>query len=391
MGDSLRESLEAAADEVDAAVAVETPVVESTPVETPTETNIETSDQQTPETTASQDASTPVADDPSKGVDAPSGDKPKSIEEVVGETLDKVPAENAPVDAEDRTPVPEKKLVNAPASWKGDAKELWNDLPPKAREEITRRELQTQQVLNDTALDRKRVSEVSEVLQPHMDMIQANYGGNPMQAVSGLLNVERALTSGNVATKAQIVAKIIQNFGIDVNALDALLSGGEMSPEIKQQSDFDRALDARMAPVNEYMNEQRQREQQVAQERQNQVIAAVEGLAVDATNYPYFNDVREDMADIIEMSAKRGVDISLKDAYDKATLINGKTAAAVDTRESAQADTQLALNAHQEAQKAKGASVSVSGNPTSVGTPPSQNTDLRSLISSQLDNGGQRV
>jgi hypothetical protein len=108
-------------------------------------------------------------------------------------------------------------------------------------------------------------------------------------------------------------------------------------------------------------------------------------------DYPYFEDVREDMADIIEMSAKRGIAVSMVDAYTKATRMNDSTFGASQSRNQTQSATSAALAAHQAAQKAKGAALSVSGNPTGTGTNFSQPADLRGAIEQAFGNTGSRL
>ncbi len=383
--DELRETLESAVEEseknnTESVVSEAPPVQDAPPMDSSNNIDENPSDQQT-EGVAPSDATEPVADDPSiEGSVAPSGsDEVKTITEVVSEQP-KV----------EETPSEPKQA--APASWKGDAKKLWDDLPGNVKSEISRREKQTQQVLQDSASDRKRLESIGSVLSPHADIINANYGGDTGKAISSLLGVERALTSGNQAVKTQIVARIIQNYGIDLTSLDSLLAGKELPPEVKQQSDVQQAVNQAVAPLTQYIQQQQQREQQLLNQQSQKNNQVISDMANDYNNYPYFNEVREDMADIIDMGLKRGVEISLQEAYDKAVLINGRTATASATRESAQTDTQKALEAHQEAQRAKGASVSVSGNPSSTGSPiPSNTDDLRSVIDHAIANPVNRV
>ena len=353
--------------------------------------------QQSPEASApSTDVTEPVAADSLQEGSVTTSkkkDEPKSISEVLTDAVDKEPDRTKPEVSPEVEPkkeaAPAKDIDRAPASWKGEAKQLWADLPLTAKQEIIRRERQTTQVLNDTALDRKRVQEISQVLQPHMERIGALYRGNPLAAIDGLLNVERTLTSGNKSTKAQVVANIIKQFDIDIVTLDSMLAGTDLPPEVRQQSEVDRLVEERLRPVMSYVEQQKAKELALQQSKQTEFRTTVEQMAEDS-RYPYFEDVRNDMADLIELSARKGVDLSLEAAYDKATRMNGYANQA-DNMDSNQAATQAALQAHQAAQKAKGAAVSVSGNPASTSSTVPPNTDLRSLISSAFEGGGNRV
>jgi len=108
-------------------------------------------------------------------------------------------------------------------------------------------------------------------------------------------------------------------------------------------------------------------------------------------NFPYFEEVSNDKADIVEMYAKRGVAVSLEDAYTRAVRMNDGTFQAANVRDSSQAATQAALTAHQEAQRAKGAAVSVSGSPTGTGRNTGNPSDLRGTILGALESTGQRL
>jgi hypothetical protein len=89
--------------------------------------------------------------------------------------------------------------------------------------------------------------------------------------------------------------------------------------------------------------------------------------------YPYFDEVREEMADLIEINMSRGVVVTLDDAYNR--IVGYRGYAQPQTRAQ---NTQRALNA----------SVSVGGSPSTVvnsGNPQ----DLRGTILSALE-GGRR-
>jgi hypothetical protein len=103
--------------------------------------------------------------------------------------------------------------------------------------------------------------------------------------------------------------------------------------------------------------------------------------------YPYFQDVREDMADLIELSAKKGLAISLQEAYNKAVRMNDQVFQATSVRDSTQGATQAALEAHRAAQAAKGASVSVNGSPTGTGRNLGNPSDLRGTIEAMFSGG----
>ncbi len=368
MEPDLRSALEAAVEEHD------TPAVtESAPASTPA------SPETPPVVSAPEQASEPAA--LSSGEPVADPDKPKPITEVA--------EEQAKTDEQPK--VIEPRIDRAPQSWKGEAKKVWAELPLHVRQEVLRRERETNKVMQETATDRQRLGSIKEVLAPHMDRINQIYGGNPITAINNMLAVERTMISGDPASKVQMIANMIKHFNVDVISLDRVLSGqGGPTPEVQQQSAIEQLLEQKLAPLQQFISAQQQREQQQRIQVEQEVEHTVESMAGDPS-FPYFEDVREDMADLIEVAARKGVVMSLRDAYEKAVRMNDNTFQAASVRDSSQAATQAALQAHQAAQKAKGASLSVSGAPSAPGANAGNPNDLRGTIESLLGNAGARV
>jgi HPt (histidine-containing phosphotransfer) domain-containing protein len=310
-----------------------------------------------------------------------SPDAPKSIEEVANEPVVDKPADK---------PGADPRVDRAPQSWKGDAKKVWAELPLNVRQEVARRERETSRVLQETAEVRQKVETIQTTLAPHMDRINAMYQGNPITAINNLLGVERILVNGDPVAKVNLVANMIKHFGIDLVSLDKALVGEAPSPEVQQQSNIEKLLEQKLAPFQQFIQSQQQREQQQRAQVEQEVVHTVESMSSDP-QFPYFNEVRELMADIVELNSRRGIYITLPEAYNKAIRMNDETYQASSGRESSQAATQAALQAHQAAQKAKGAAVSVSGSPSMPGGNSGNPSDLRGTISSLLGETGNRI
>jgi hypothetical protein len=155
------------------------------------------------------------------------------------------------------------------------------------------------------------------------------------------------------------MAKYIKDYDIDLIELDNALVGNpsqqpQAGPDISAlvQQQVQQAL----APIM-------QREQQQAQQSQREIDQTVESMALDP-KYPFFEDVRSEMADLIDMAAKKGLYLSLEQAYDKAVRLNDDTFAQLGR----QSTMQNANQQHQQAQRAKAAASSVSGSPASGGS-----------------------
>ena len=90
-------------------------------------------------------------------------------------------------------------------------------------------------------------------------------------------------------------------------------------------------------------------------------------------------DVREDMADIIETHQRRGQNITLQDAYKKACLMNDNVRSVLSQRAKARGAQQTTT----AAQKARSAAVQVSGS-APMGALRQESTDVRSAIEAAI-------
>jgi len=270
--------------------------------------------------------------------------------------------------------VKDKATDVAPASWKGDAKKVWADLPEAARAEVIRRERQVDSTLRETAQARQIVEDMQRTIQPYQQRLQ-ELGASPAQMFSSLMEADRILATAPMQQRATYLAGLIKQYGIDIQALDSALAGQpvQASPQYDIEAKVQQLLAQRLAPI-----EQRMQQEQEAQ--QQEIQHTVESMATDP-RFPYFQDVRDDMADLIEMRANRGIYISMEQAYAIATGGNP----AVQQSQQQQVQRQQASSAHAAAQRAKGAAVSVGGSPASVrgGTDA---TNLRGTIEGILDN-----
>lgn len=281
---------------------------------------------------------------------------------------DEAPRPDSPAvtDAAEVTPEPIIELPPAPASWKGDAKQVWADLPEAARNEVIRRETHVNRVLSENAEVRNYAGAIQQVTERHAERI-AQFNMPPAQVFDTLLEADRMLSTAEPIQKAQYMAKLIKDYGIDISALDNALSGAVPAiPDVSRQVQMQ--VDAALAPF-------RQREQSEQQERQQQVAATIE-MMENNPEFPQFDAVREEMADLIEIKANRGIYIDLEQAY---AIVTGQSPIAKQQQQIATAKQATAT-----AQKAKSAAVSVSGTPSSS-TGGADPTDLRGTISSILD------
>jgi hypothetical protein len=288
--------------------------------------------------------------------DSPAEDTPAPEPEIQEASAETVQAEDT-VEAVPNTPTP---YDNAPASWKGDAKEVWAALPEKARREVVRRERQIDRTLQETAQARQVAEEFVSVANSYGGRLQ-EWGTSPTAAFKTFMEADRSLSSGPMSSRAAAIANIIKEYNIDIAALDNALSGSTPDPLHDVDARVQALVQQQLAPFQQRMQSEEQAKQQ-------QVVSVIEQMA-NNPDYPYFEDVREDMADLIEINLRRGVVISLADAYNKIIGYTGRRS------------PQQALDT---TRKAQAASVSVSGAPASV-TNGGNPADLRGSILAALE------
>lgn len=248
--------------------------------------------------------------------------------------------------------------IKAPVGWKPGAKGEWAKIPRAAQEEIARRETETAKVMSQTANARKHWDEFNQTVAPFMPLIRAQ-NSTPMAAFKNLMTTAAGLTVGNPEQKARIVAEMVQNFGIDIEILDKVLTGAVQQPRgpAPGTNPIEIAIQRQLAPVYDFMRNvqqtQTQRQQQLAEDADREVQAFAE-------KNEFFDDVRETVADLMEVSANRGRSMTMDQAYKIAIAQDPELSAAMQQRQQQQRSQQRG----QQVVKARQAASSVSGNPT---------------------------
>lgn len=263
---------------------------------------------------------------------------------------------------------PKVEPLRAPQSLKPAAREKWAAVPREVQEDIVRREKETSQALQQAAEDRKAWQTFQQVVQPYESMIRASGATHPIQVVQNLLATANVLRAGTPAEKAQMGARIIRDFGIDVEALAAALDGqpvkGQAAPQV------DPAAIAQQA-------EQRIMERLRAESAQRQAERFRTTLETFAQSHEFFDDVREQMADIlVARGIKAPTDQQLAEVYDLACRVNPEVAPVMRQREAAKsAPTAQAATARVQA-----AASSVKSSPAAAPNRTAQPKSIREAM-----------
>lgn len=310
---------------------------------------------------------------------APSAPNEPEQLDIEAKTKPEVPEAPKP----DETSAKTYDVNKAPQSWKPAQKAKWDKLDPDVRQEVIRRERETERVLADTATARQIANGFNQVIQPFMARIQS-MGVHPLVAAQELFKADYILTTAPAAKKAEFMAKLINDYGVDVVALDSALSGqGVVADPNKAQ--IDALLQERLSPFMNFIQQQQQRQQEQLQAEQQTMEQQIATMEADPGKFPEFVTVRDDMADIIELSAKKGLYLTLEQAYTRAVAINPEASQREQQRTEGARRAAAAQTANARAQRARVASSSVGGAPNGAPTGVTIGNDRRATIAAALD------
>ena len=355
---SIRESLEEAVEQVESS-APETSVTETPP----------------PEATPPADAQAP-SNEPAPAESAKPEESQAPREERLRDQLGKFAKKEEGMQAGPKSEPKPAREDRAPQSWKPETREHWKTLPPEVRGEIARREGEFTRLMQETAEQRRFSEAVMKTIAPYEHFIKAE-NSNPIQAIDNLMATAARLRTGTAPELAGLVSGLIQQFGVGrfgpgfIEALDQALVG-QVPQEDPREVAMRRKLEQEIAPVRQFMTELQQQKQQQEYMQQQAAGSEVQGFLA---NHEFAMDVKDDMADLIELASKRGREMSLEEAYDRACRAHPEIGKIFQKRDQAS----QAASRNQVAQKARAASVSVGGAPT-PGPSASPNADIRSAL-----------
>lgn len=247
----------------------------------------------------------------------------------------------------------EVQAIGAPKTWSKEAIADWATIPPRAQQEILKREEDMFRGLEQYKEKADLGAKYDRVVEPYKAIL-ASQNVDPVELFQNFAGNHYTLLNGSEAQKVQLAANLLQAYGINPAAVQqALGPQPEIDPQVKALQDQIRNLEGKLTS----------REQMEAQLRTQQAQQTVEEFAKDK---PYFDELAKDIANFI----RAGDD--LQTAYDKALYANPITRGKEIERLTAE---KLALAQKETAKKVEAAkraqAVNVSTKPKTVdGTVP---------------------
>lgn len=267
--------------------------------------------------------------------------------------------------------------VKAPQSWTPAEREYWGKMPPEAQKAVQRRELEVQHALSRSADSRKFQDSFVRTVQPYAHLIRAQ-NSTPLQAVNNLMQTAAGLTTGTQPQKAAIIAEIIANYGVDIQTLDDVLSKRPARQNAPAPGDLPAPVAAALRPIHQFMS---QAEQQRAQQLQQINQQAEQVVSQMSEQLPFFEDLREEMADLMEVAASRGRAMTVEDAHRIAVNANPQIKKILDQRERAARQRQDPNKIH----RARKAGASIQGAPNGSANGSGKPTSRRAALMEAWD------
>lgn len=280
-------------------------------------------------------------------------------------------SEVAPVEA-----VPETPPRKAPSSWKPAAQEaflkadrgeaLTAEEIRLLTQEAERRENDFHKGVSEFKSHAERARSYEQAIEPYKGYLQQLQVEAP-QAISHLLKTEYTLRTADPQTKLQMFQKLAHDYGVNLEQLGQL-------PQVDPNTQY------LMNQLQSLQQQQAMWQNRMQEQELSKAMSIVEQMASDTANFPHFEAVRGDMADLLETGKAK----SESEAYEMAVWMRPDIRTTLLDQQRAEAQKK----ALEQAQKAKAAAAAVSvkgSSPTSTGTQPVKGS-LRDIIAAQFEN-----
>jgi hypothetical protein len=194
---------------------------------------------------------------------------------------------------------------------------------------ISKREHEIARTLQAATEHRRIAERFHAVVAPYQPIMQAEGTNDPFEAVDTLLKTVTVFNIGSPQQKAARMAALVKHYGVDIALLDGELAGitPTQTPELKRVEEL---LNQRLAPVDSLLSRVNQAEQRREQAMNQSIDAELDHFR--GTNPEFFEDVRLQMADLMDLYAARNQPLSLADAYKLACQIDPQVSSVIAKR-----------------------------------------------------------
>ena len=267
------------------------------------------------------------------------------------------------------------KPVTRPSTWKKEYVQIWDKMEAgeqiskedftKFAEYANQRESEYKKGVSTYKAEADRAKSYENAIAPYAQDLQRR-GIQPTQYIENLVRAEQILSNAPHEQKVQVFQKLAADYGIQLNG----------NGQATQLDPYTQQLMNQLNMVNQEVSSIKGR---FAQEENQRLMSEIEKVRSDVDNFPHFDVVREEMAQLLELGKAQ----DLETAYKKAVRMNDDVWELEQERLLSTAKQQASKA--QQVAKAKAAAVSPkSVTPSGRVTEPGDKKDRRSLISEQL-------
>ena len=269
----------------------------------------------------------------------------------------------------------EKEKITRPSTWKKEYVNIWDKMEKgeqidkedfvKFAEYANQRESEYKKGVSTYKAEADRAKGYENAIAPYAQDLQRR-GIQPTQYIENLVRAEQILSNASYDQKVQVFQKLASDYGIQLNG----------NGQVTQLDPYTQQLMNQLNQVNQEVSSIKGR---FAQEENQRLMGEIERVRSNVEQFPHFDVVREEMAQLLELGKAQ----DLETAYKKAVRMNDDVWALEQDRLLKDAK-QSAIKSQQVA-KAKAAAVSPrSTTPSGKVSNPEDKKDRRSLIADQL-------
>ena len=235
----------------------------------------------------------------------------------------------------------------------------------KFAEYANQRESEYKKGVSTYKAEADRAKSYENAIAPYAQDLQRR-GIQPTQYIENLVRAEQILSNAGYDQKVQVFQKLASDYGIQLNG----------NGQVTQLDPYTQQLMNQLNMVNQEVSSIKGR---FAQEENQRLMGEIERVRSNVEQFPHFDVVREEMAQLLELGKAQ----DLETAYKKAVRMNDDVWEIEQDRLLKDAK-QSSIKAQQVA-KAKAAAVSPkSTTPSGKVINPEDKKDRRSLIADQL-------
>ena len=271
--------------------------------------------------------------------------------------------------------------ISRPSTWKKEYVNIWDKMEKgeqinkedfvKFAEYANQRESEYKKGVSTYKAEAERAKSYENAVAPFADNL-AKRGIQPAQYIENLVRAEQILATAPYQQKLQAFQKLASDYGIQLNG----------NGQVTQLDPYTQQLMSQLNQVNQEVSSIKGR---FAQEENQRLMSEIERVRSNVEQFPHFDVVREEMAQLLELGKAQ----DLETAYKKAVRMNDDVWA-LEQEKLLNDAKQTAIKSQQVA-KAKAAAVSPkSTTPSGKVSDAGDKKDRRSLIAEQMSDALSR-